>query len=361
MKKSQYTLRGNDLFRGDLRVYVNRIEENFVDSALHEHDFIELNYVAEGAGYQYIGEQVVPATRGDLFVLPVGRSHVFRPYSADKRSRLVVYNVVFAPSLLTEIAMTAPELMLDKIVAAQIEDAKEAGIAKDKRLALEPLFERIHEEHAALRPGASAMLTALLTQILIEWTRLREKAAGAESPRGRRPRLRRSRRLRSRAGARAADAAPGRGAVRPKRTALPAAVRPAYRPDLPRVRPAPARPDRLPASSRRAPEARRRRGHGRLPGHAVVYARVQAHRGRYAGAVSEADGGGVLICCPNGLDSPYCCAYRDLGPACGPRRRNWEIAGPFIPSTIRSLRASARVRSSCRRFGETIARPSPPE
>lgn len=182
MKKSQYTLRGNDLFRGGLRIYVNRIKENFFDSGLHEHDFIELNYVAEGSGYQYIGERALPAARGDLFVLPVGCSHVFRPYSADKRSRLVVYNVVFAPSLLTEIAMTAPELLLDRIVAGLIGDKIEAGIARDKRLVLEPLFERIHEEHAALRPGASAMLTALLTQILIEWTRLREKAAGAGSP-----------------------------------------------------------------------------------------------------------------------------------------------------------------------------------
>ncbi|WP_217595454.1 helix-turn-helix domain-containing protein [Cohnella sp. GbtcB17] len=182
MKKTQYTLRGKNLFRGGLRIFVNRIEENFFDSGLHEHDFIELNYVAEGTGYQYIGEQALPAARGDLFVLPVGCSHVFRPYSADKRSRLVVYNVVFAPSLLTEIAITAPELLLDQIVAGLIEDKMEAGIARDKRLVLEPLFERIHEEHAALRPGASAMLTALLTQILIEWTRLREKATGAGSP-----------------------------------------------------------------------------------------------------------------------------------------------------------------------------------
>lgn len=167
------TIRGAELFRNGLNVFVNRIEENFVNSDLHEHDFIELNYVAEGTGFQYLGDLAVPASRGDFFALPIGSFHVFRPYSTDKKNRLVVYNVVFTTAILDQISAAAPELALDRIWQSISEQSIESGIVRDSRSTLAPLFERIYAEHAADRPGASAMLTALLTQILIEWTRLR--------------------------------------------------------------------------------------------------------------------------------------------------------------------------------------------
>ncbi|GMK37495.1 hypothetical protein PCCS19_05490 [Paenibacillus sp. CCS19] len=173
---ARHTIRGADLFRSGLNVFVNRIEENFVDSDLHEHDFIELNYVAEGLGFQYLGDKALPASRGDFFALPIGSSHVFRPYSTDKKNRLVVYNVVFTPAVLEQISAAAPELALGRIWQSLAEQSIEGGIVRDTRSALAPLFERIYAEHAADRPGASAMLTALLTQILIEWTRLRSTA-----------------------------------------------------------------------------------------------------------------------------------------------------------------------------------------
>lgn len=176
----RYQIRGADLFQRGLHIYVNRIEESF-HSGLHEHDFIELNYVAEGTGFQYLGGKALPASRGDFFALPIGSSHVFRPYSADKKSRLVVYNVVFTPSILEQIAQCAPELELDQLWRSLSEQSIESGIVRDSRSLLAPLFERIYVEHAAFRPGASAMLTALLTQILIEWTRLRTSQESSDS------------------------------------------------------------------------------------------------------------------------------------------------------------------------------------
>lgn len=180
MKAARQTFKGSDLFRNGLQIYVNRVEEKF-ETSLHEHDFIELNYVAEGTGYQYLDERVLSASRGDFFALPVGCSHVFRPYSSEKKRRLVVYNIVFTPMLLEEIDRTAPELGLLRLWESLSQGSIEAGIVRDNRFALEPLFERIYEEHAALRPGAGAMLTSLLTQILIEWTRLLQ-AQEAPSP-----------------------------------------------------------------------------------------------------------------------------------------------------------------------------------
>ncbi|WP_040949973.1 AraC family transcriptional regulator [Gorillibacterium massiliense] len=178
MKPPYYVLKGSDLFRKGLCIYVNRIEEKF-ETGLHQHDFCELNYIAEGSGFQYLGDRVLPAARGDFFALPIGSSHVFRPYSSDKNRRLVVYNVVFTPSLLEEIAAAVPDLDLGGFWERLSRGPLETGRLRDSQLVLEPLFERIYEEHASLRPGSSAMLTALLTQILIEW--MRQLRAGQTS------------------------------------------------------------------------------------------------------------------------------------------------------------------------------------
>ncbi|WP_158630183.1 AraC family transcriptional regulator [Cohnella sp. AR92] len=171
MRTSRHTLRGSELFREGQRIYVNRIEEKF-DLGQHEHDFIEWNYVAEGNGYHYLEDRALPASRGDLFALPVGSSHVFRPYSLEKNRRLVVYNVVFAEELMGEIAESAPELGLGELWRSLSAGPLEAGIVRDPLLRLEPLFERMHEEHAAAKPGYGALLRSMLAQLVIEWARL---------------------------------------------------------------------------------------------------------------------------------------------------------------------------------------------
>jgi len=176
MKQARHTLKGSELFQEGLRIYVNRAEERF-DLVQHEHDFIELTYVAEGSGYHYLGDRMLPASRGDLFALPVGSSHVFRPYSLEKNRRLVVYNVVFEEELMDEIAREAPELELDKLWRSLVAGSAREGAVRDSLLRLEPLFERMHEEHAAARPGRGALLHSMLTQLIIEWARMLRAAA----------------------------------------------------------------------------------------------------------------------------------------------------------------------------------------
>lgn len=81
-------------FNEDCPYYVNRVYESY-ELQLHRHEFTEICYIAEGAGTQYIGDQTIPVGVGDLFVLPVGTSHVFRPSSPASPIPLVVYNFVF--------------------------------------------------------------------------------------------------------------------------------------------------------------------------------------------------------------------------------------------------------------------------
>lgn len=94
-------LRGDRFFYPEFDIFMNREIESFALSQ-HTHDFIEISYVEEGSGYHYIEDQMIPIKRGDLFVIPLGTSHVFRPSSRDKQ--LVIYNCIFRVSLLAQLS-----------------------------------------------------------------------------------------------------------------------------------------------------------------------------------------------------------------------------------------------------------------
>ncbi|MCL6457414.1 MAG: AraC family transcriptional regulator [Gorillibacterium sp.] len=96
-------------FDGECPYYANRISESY-DLQLHRHEFTEICYIGEGVGTQYIGEETIPVSRGDLFVLPVGTSHVFRPSSPDSAIPLVVYNFIFMPGRVAEALRDFPGL-----------------------------------------------------------------------------------------------------------------------------------------------------------------------------------------------------------------------------------------------------------
>ncbi|MFD0673087.1 helix-turn-helix domain-containing protein [Cohnella sp. GCM10027633] len=71
----------------------------------HEHEFAEIVLVVEGAGTHYLNGAAVGVRAGDLFVLPIGTRHVFRPSGreADNRS-LKVWNCLIRPSSLRKLS-----------------------------------------------------------------------------------------------------------------------------------------------------------------------------------------------------------------------------------------------------------------
>lgn len=66
-------------------ISVQEAEENLWLSE-HDHDFVELVLVTEGRGTHYIGGVPIQAERGDLFAIPVGTRHIFRPSAVGSRS-----------------------------------------------------------------------------------------------------------------------------------------------------------------------------------------------------------------------------------------------------------------------------------
>ncbi|WP_419875312.1 helix-turn-helix domain-containing protein [Candidatus Pristimantibacillus sp. PTI5] len=165
-KVEQY-LQKNDL------VYVNRATENF-QLPLHNHDFIELAYVAEGKGFHHIGEEVVPVYKGLLFVLPPGVSHVFRPSTPSRTSPpLIVYNCVFLPSLLVSLnEWIGGEPPIVDFLEKQLTHPSAFQSVFDSNYLIDSLFRSMLREYEQPQNGSPAYLQALLVQLLVSIYRL---------------------------------------------------------------------------------------------------------------------------------------------------------------------------------------------
>lgn len=108
LKKDSFPiLQGESFLAHNEIVYVNRIVESF-DTPQHAHDFVEINFVAEGRGFHYIGEERIAAEKGDIFVLPVGTTHVFRPTAVSSKEPIVIYNCIFQPHTIAKWAEAIP-------------------------------------------------------------------------------------------------------------------------------------------------------------------------------------------------------------------------------------------------------------
>lgn len=163
VKRSIGELYGAYFFEPDSVIYVNRAEETF-ELVEHRHDFVELTYVFEGSGVHYINGEAFPVTRGDVFFLPVGVSHVFRPSTPKKERKLVVYNCVLDSRFMSGLPVMFPDAAA--ILSAFSDPSARWLQARDTGHFL-PLFMELYREYAGKPAGYRSLLTVLVMRILI--------------------------------------------------------------------------------------------------------------------------------------------------------------------------------------------------
>lgn len=169
MNSTPFTLEGSIFWDSNFQMYVKREREKFT-LPIHIHDFIEIHYVAEGKGYHYVGDERILVAKGDLFIIPIGTRHVYRPSSEADKDELIVYNCLFASGVLELLNRSYP-------LPKEIEDllngntrtySRYKDIFHEGRLHMEAL----HREYKSKQPGHEAALYALLTRLLIYLYRL---------------------------------------------------------------------------------------------------------------------------------------------------------------------------------------------
>jgi AraC family L-rhamnose operon transcriptional activator RhaR len=168
------THKGETYFLNDLLLYVNRATEDF-NLPLHNHDFIEFAYIAEGNGFHHIEEEVREVRKGQLYYIPIGTSHVFRPVSADSAKHpLIVYNCVFSPRLLTKLGEFVTDRTLKRYIESIIDGSEPHFYLIDAADSIEKVFLMLHREYALQRDGSTDYLYALLLQLLIVVIRVKQ-------------------------------------------------------------------------------------------------------------------------------------------------------------------------------------------
>jgi AraC-like DNA-binding protein len=172
LQRSGEKLEG-DFFQKNMHLYMNRVAENF-ERPFHFHDFIELAYVAEGQGFHYIDNEIQRVHKGQLFVIPIGVSHVFRPTSPSPSSDpLIVFNCVFTPEI---IDILVPSIM-DEPIAAHLVRFKENDLSPysifDIDSTIEKLFNSFYREYSIAQSGSFTYLHSLLVQLIVTIYRLK--------------------------------------------------------------------------------------------------------------------------------------------------------------------------------------------
>ena len=68
----------------------------------HSHEFPEMIYILEGKGTQYINGEAFQTQENEIYIIPIGTTHVFRPHVSTKilRVRDVIFRAEWLDSLL---------------------------------------------------------------------------------------------------------------------------------------------------------------------------------------------------------------------------------------------------------------------
>ncbi|WNR42620.1 AraC family transcriptional regulator [Paenibacillus roseipurpureus] len=178
IKRSIVESSGQLFFAQDLPMFVNRVQESF-EMQQHSHDFIEISYVAEGNGSHYMNNERMSVTKGDLFYLPVGVSHVFRPSSTNQKKPLIVYNCIFTQSWMDELLQQTWRVGEHEISTFFSQLSKPDDHAeqppwltfREQFGEFQPLFERLHLEFNSRRSGYITVMQACIAQLLVSMHR----------------------------------------------------------------------------------------------------------------------------------------------------------------------------------------------
>ncbi|MGG4036008.1 AraC family transcriptional regulator [Paenibacillus cisolokensis] len=166
MNERVTVLKGERFF-DSIDIYVNREQESF-SLCLHTHDFVEISMVGEGCGFHYIEDQVVPVKQGDLFLIPIGTSHVFRPSSPERDKVLVIYNCIFRETALIpwKHYFTGDSETMRLIHYPQEQKGRWLQF-HDKHNTLLNMFHNMHSEYLKRNVGYEIILTTSLIQMLL--------------------------------------------------------------------------------------------------------------------------------------------------------------------------------------------------
>ncbi|OCT14009.1 hypothetical protein A8709_00270 [Paenibacillus pectinilyticus] len=173
--------KGEEFFTNGFSIFVNKVYERF-DLPEHVHDFFEICYVWEGSGFHYIGDQTIRVSKGDLFFLPIGISHIFRPSSPHPNKRLMIGNCIFDQSLFHFLTSILPDQYQMYRFSDLVSKGDQWLQMRERSGEFGHLFDSLHHEFQRKQTGYETMICGLLLQLFIGMERSLEQKDTPFSP-----------------------------------------------------------------------------------------------------------------------------------------------------------------------------------
>ncbi|NQX59844.1 AraC family transcriptional regulator [Paenibacillus qinlingensis] len=173
--------KGEEFFENGFSIYVNKVYEHFFLPE-HAHDFYEISYVWEGSGFHYIGEQTIRVSKGDLFFIPIGISHIFRPSSPNPNKPLRIGNCIFDASLFHFLTSILPEQYHMYRFNDLVSHGGQWLQMREQSREFEQVMSSLFIEFQQKRTGYETMMCGLLLQLLIVMERAIEHKEASSSP-----------------------------------------------------------------------------------------------------------------------------------------------------------------------------------
>lgn len=162
LQKNIKTFLGENYFVHNFPICITRSVESF-DTNMHFHDFLEICYVGEGKGIHISEGNIDKVSKGDLFMVPLGVSHVFRPISTDTKEPLIIYNFIINIEAVRGFLRHYP----GGNEVSMLFNLKEWKRYHDNNGEYYELFQRMHYEYSSNLPGREATLYNGLMQLLL--------------------------------------------------------------------------------------------------------------------------------------------------------------------------------------------------
>lgn len=140
------------------------LTQETVTSVRHQHDFMEIAYVMQGAGIHLAAGDTMQVRQGDLFVIPPGVSHVFHPDDLTGAEPLRIFNCMLRPELgamLRAMPGRLPESgPLDKLL-----EMKQWFGYRERNQEMSRLLSRLHRIQIYGQPENQQQLYPLLSEL----------------------------------------------------------------------------------------------------------------------------------------------------------------------------------------------------
>ena len=145
----------------------------FID--MHSHEYIEIAYVRAGKGIHVLGDHTEHCGEGNIYVIDIGDSHMFKSY---EQTPFIIYNVIFRPTFFgeffgekTSLSELINHFLLRNFRVGNFQYSLSTNIPVNHTGFFNDLFDRMLTEYTEQRPGYEELLRLYTLELLIHISR----------------------------------------------------------------------------------------------------------------------------------------------------------------------------------------------